>query len=146
MKYTLKLSSLLLIIFMLSSTVCTAQDSTDDKTFQKVEEEAQYPGGVKAWMALISENMNAQVPVDNDAPAGTYMVIVKFIVDKSGVVRDVVAETNFGYGMEREAIRVIKLSGKWKPAIQNGRPVNAYRRQPIGFVVPKARKKKRASD
>jgi protein TonB len=37
--------------------------------------------------------------------------------------------------MEEEAVRAIKWGPKWKPAIQNGRNVNAYRQQPITFVV-----------
>ncbi|RZM17984.1 MAG: hypothetical protein EOO88_41905, partial [Pedobacter sp.] len=49
---------------------------------------------------------------------------------------DVVAETSFGHGMEAEAIKAIKKGPKWTPAIQNGRNVNAYRRQPITYIVP----------
>jgi protein TonB len=37
--------------------------------------------------------------------------------------------------MCQEAVRVIKKTKNWTPAIQNGRNVNAYRRQPITFVV-----------
>jgi len=37
--------------------------------------------------------------------------------------------------MEEEAVRVIKKGPKWTPAIQNGRQVNAYRKQPITFQV-----------
>jgi protein TonB len=33
------------------------------------------------------------------------------------------------------AISTIKKSGKWKPAIQNGRNVKTYKRQPITFVL-----------
>jgi protein TonB len=32
-----------------------------------------------------------------------------------------------------EAIRVIKKSGKWEPAVQNGRKVKSYKKQPITF-------------
>jgi protein TonB len=32
-------------------------------------------------------------------------------------------------------MRVIKKTKNWTPAIQNGRNVNAYRRQPITFSV-----------
>jgi ATP-dependent DNA helicase DinG len=39
------------------------------------------------------------------------------------------------FGMEEEAIKIIKRGPKWTPALQNGRNVNAYRRQPITFVV-----------
>jgi len=45
------------------------------------------------------------------------------------------AETSFGSGMEAQAIKTIKNGPKWKPALQNGRNVNAYRSQPITFIV-----------
>jgi protein TonB len=37
--------------------------------------------------------------------------------------------------MEEEVVRIIKKGPKWKPAVQNGKLVNAYRRQPVTFVV-----------
>jgi len=38
--------------------------------------------------------------------------------------------------MEQEAIRVISHSKrKWIPAVQYGHNVNAYRRQPITFLI-----------
>jgi protein TonB len=67
--------------------------------------------------------------------SGTYQVIVKFIVSKDGSISDVQAETKHGFGMEDEAVKIIKRGPKWTPALQNGRNVNAYRRQPITFVV-----------
>ncbi len=48
---------------------------------------------------------------------------------------DVQAETKHGSGMEEAAIKAIKGGPKWKPALQNGRNVNAYRRQPVTFIV-----------
>ena len=72
---------------------------------------------------------------ENGAPAGTYTVVVQFVVDKEGNMSDVKALTSHGYGMEDEAVRVIKKGPQWKPAIQNGRNVKAYRRQPITFQI-----------
>jgi len=43
--------------------------------------------------------------------------------------------TNMGYGMEQEAMRVLKKADKWNPAVQNGRHVKTYRRQPITFLI-----------
>lgn len=37
--------------------------------------------------------------------------------------------------MEEEAIRVIKSSPRWIAGLQNGHKVNAYKKQPITFVV-----------
>ena len=106
-----------------------------DKVFYKVEVEASFPGGDAAWRAFLQKNLNASVPVDNGAPAGIYPVLVKFIVSRDGTLSDIEAETNMGYGTEKEVIRLIKTSGLWKPARQSGRTVNAYRRQPVTFLI-----------
>jgi protein TonB len=112
------------------------KDETNyDQTFTKVEVEAQFPGGLGAWQKYVQRNVNGQVASDNGSPAGSYTVYVQFIVDKEGNISDVKALTNHGYGMEEEAIRAIKRGPKWTPAIQNGRNVKAYRKQPITFVV-----------
>ena len=107
----------------------------ENKVFEKVEVEAEFPGGLSAWRRYLERNLNAQVPSDGGAPTGSYTVIVRFIVDKQGSISDVKALTNHGYGMEDEAVRVIKRGPKWTPAIQNGRNVTAYRSQPITFIV-----------
>lgn len=107
----------------------------ENKVFTKVEVEAAFPGGESAWRRYLQNNLNANAPVDNNAPEGTYTVVIRFIVGRDGSISDVAAETNHGYGMEQEALKIIKKGPKWTPAIQNGRNVNAYRRQPITFVV-----------
>lgn len=112
------------------------KDETNyDQTFTKVEVEASFPGGEGQWRKFLERSLNASAPVDNGAPPGTYKVEVQFIVDKEGNVSDVKALSSHGYGMEEEAVRVIKRGPKWTPAIQNGRQVKAYRKQPITFVV-----------
>ena len=105
------------------------------KVYEKVEIEAAFPGGVDAWRLYLQQNLKANVPVKKGAPAGEYKVIVKFIVSTDGKITDVEAETDYGYGMEKEVIRIIKKGPKWLPAMQNGKNVNAYRRQPITFLV-----------
>ncbi len=111
------------------------KEEDEDKIFTKVENEAEFPGGDGAWRRYLEKNLNANTPVDNGAPEGTYQVIVQFIVSKDGSISDVKALTDHGYGMEAEAIKIIKKGPAWKAALQNGRNVNAYRKQPITFVV-----------
>ena len=115
----------------------------DNIVFTKVEQEAQFPKGSEGWMKFLMKTLDGNKPIKNGAPSGTYTVIIKFIVTKDGKVSDVQAETNNGYGMEEEAISTIKKSPDWQAAVQNGKPVNAYRRQPITFVVPKTKKELR---
>lgn len=111
-----------------------AIDKTN-KIFAKVEIEAAFKGGAEAWRTFLQRNLNALTPVDNGAPAGTYTVLVQFIVDANGKVRDVKPLTNHGYGMEKEAVRVISKGPDWLAAIQNGHAVSSYRKQPVTFKV-----------
>jgi protein TonB len=112
--------------------VVEAPKEDENKVFTKVEIEASFAGD---WTKFLQRNLNADVAVNAGAPPGTYQVIVQFIVDKEGNVSDVKALTNHGYGMEEEAMRAIKKAPKWTPAVQNGRQVKAYRKQPITFIV-----------
>ena len=107
----------------------------DGLVFTKVDVEATFTGGSQAWKRYLERNLNANVPVENDAPIGIYTVIAQFIVDKNGNISNIETLTDFGYGMEQEVIRILKKSPQWVPAMQNDRVVKAYRKQPITFVI-----------
>lgn len=111
------------------------KEDDENKIFDKVEIEASFPGGDAKWRRYLEQNANGQVATDNGAPEGTYTTVVQFVVDKEGNISDVKALTNHGYGMEGEAVRAIKKGPKWIPAVQNGRQVKAFRKQPITFQV-----------
>ncbi|HMT73193.1 MAG TPA: TonB family protein [Chitinophagaceae bacterium] len=100
--------------------------------FTEVAIQAQYIGN---WSAFLLKNLNGNVPLDNGAAAGRYTVMIQFVVDVDGSVSNIVPLTSVGYGMEEEAIRVLKKAKGWEPAIQNGLKVKAYRKQPITFEV-----------
>ena len=108
---------------------------TDNKIFDKVETPPHFPGGDTAWRRYLQKNINALVPVDSGAPAGIYKVIVQFIVNENGQISEIKSITNHGYGMEKEAIRIIEDGPGWVPAMQNGHIVRAYVQQPITFQV-----------
>lgn len=111
------------------------KEDDENKIFTKVEVEAGFPGGNDAWVNFLRKTINNDLPTENGAPGGKYQVIVKFVVSKDGSVSEVSCENDPGFGLCSEAIRVIKKTKNWTPAIQNGRNVNAYRRQPITWVV-----------
>ena len=109
------------------------KDNTDyDKTFTKVEIESQYPGGMAAWQRYLQKNLRYPDEAVNNEIQGA--VVVKFIVDKEGAVSDVEAVSGPNE-LRDEAIRVIKKSGSWTPAVQNGRKVRSYKQQPISFKL-----------
>jgi hypothetical protein len=126
---------LLFILFFIPSGFAQVGVPVDSAAFTKVDVEAEFPGGQPGWNKFLQKNLNADIPVDNDAPAGKYTVLVRFVVSKDGSITDIKALTKNGYGLEEEVIRIIEKSGKWTPAIVNGKAVNAYRKQPITFVT-----------
>ncbi len=115
--------------------VVKKSELSEDKIFDAVETEATFPGGTEAWLNFLVKTVKSSVATDNGAPIGRYTVLAQFIVMKDGTIGDIKTLTNHGYGMEQEVIRTLKLSGLWSPAIQNDRPVKAYRKQPITFQV-----------
>lgn len=128
------------IFFICCTQIVFAQEksvSNDsaEVTFIKVDEEAYFPGGVEGWKSFLRKKLSADIPVRNNAPDGFYTVVVRFIVSKDGSIKDLTPETSHGYGMEKEVIRVLKKGPRWMPAKQNGNIVNAYKRQPVTFVV-----------
>ena len=127
-------------------TQAQALDTVISPNFLRVEVESEFPGGKDGWKQYLVKNLKSSVPVNNNAPIGIYQVVVRFIVSKEGKISDVAAETNHGYGMEEEVIRILKKGPDWLPAQQNGRKVNAYRRQPVTFVVQQDNIKIEAKD
>jgi protein TonB len=104
----------------------------DDRIFRKVEIESSYPGGPGAWLRFLNKNLS--VPDGAiDAP-GEVKITARFIVDRDGNVSDIeIADGPDNAALRNEIIRVIKKSGKWTPAQQNGRFVKSYKMQPVTF-------------
>ena len=109
----------------------------DDKNivFTKAEEEAYFSNDPGAWRAYLMKNLRANAAVDEGWKKGTHQVIVQFIVYKDGSIGDVKALTYAGSKTAQHCIDIIKNGPNWMPAKQNGKAVNAYRKQPITFVI-----------
>jgi hypothetical protein len=112
-----------------------AVQSDSNAIFEKVEQPPTFPGGEKAWRAFLEKNLNASVPVDNGAPAGTYKTMLQFKVAPDGTISDVTTLSSHGYGMEAEVLKLMHGSPKWNAAEQNGHKVTALHKQQITFVV-----------
>jgi beta-lactamase regulating signal transducer with metallopeptidase domain len=111
------------------------KDEVPNIVFEKLEKEPEFPGGTAAWQRFLQRNLKPTVPADNGAPSGSYTVTVQFIVDMQGNISNIKPLTKHGYGMEEEVVRLIKRGPKWVPGVQNGRNVNAYKKQNVTFFI-----------
>jgi TonB family protein len=98
--------------------------------FTKVEFEADYPGGPAGWIKYLKEHLNYPEAAQKKNIQGT--VLTEFIVNTDGTVTDVKAISGPEL-LKAQSVKVIKESGVWIPAQQNGKKVRAYKRQPITY-------------
>ena len=66
----------------------------------------------------------------------TKKIILRFKILKDGSIDNVVADSNREGKYKTEAIRLLKLTGKWNPAMKFGLPVNSKKTLHFSFTLP----------
>lgn len=90
----------------------------------------------KEWTTYLLKNLALDDVASDTIPAGCYTAIIRFVVESSGKISDVVIVKDPGYGLGKKAANVVsKYKGIWTPAMLNGRPTFSYRKQPITFII-----------
>lgn len=136
MKHILFLKILLFLSFkVLAQQPADSIKKTINNQNYVLDRVASYPKGEYELGKFILQKIDHLVPEQNGAPAGRYKVIIDFVVDKEGNIKDMKPITSYGYGMEEEAMRVIHKSAPWQPSIQEGKAINTKMRLPITFKV-----------
>jgi TonB family protein len=67
---------------------------------------------------------------DNDIQG---KVLLRFMVDTAGAIQDIEVMRKVSPGLDKEAVRVVKLMPKWKPGTYYKKPVAVYYVLPVGF-------------
>jgi len=101
-----------------------------DSALVKVEFESTFPGGDAGWIRYLTSSLVYPPKAVRKKVEGT--VVVQFIVGKDGSLSDIQAISGPELLWEA-AEKVIKESPNWKPALQNGKKVKSYKKQPITF-------------
>ena len=99
--------------------------------FARNEVVAEFPGGEKAWYKYLGNNLRIPKELENQNIKGE--IILKFTITTTGLIETVEIIKTLNPLLDKEAIRVIRKSPRWKPAKQNGKKVPATRTQPITF-------------
>jgi beta-lactamase regulating signal transducer with metallopeptidase domain len=134
---TVLVFSLLLFVFS-PKTVAQEAVNHDFKKGQKVNNEVkqpQFPGGMEEFYKLVG--MNFKTPAEADKNKVQGKMLIQFMVEKDGSLSDFKIVKDLGYGMAEEAIRVVKLSPKWIPGTENGKPVRVLYDLPITIAADK---------
>ncbi len=124
----MKNTSIFLLFAMIASlNFATAQTSNTP------EQRPQFPGGDKALMLYLAENLKYPKTAQESSIEGK--VLIRFLVDKTGKVSDVKVLRGIGGGCDEEAVRVVKNLPDFKPAMQDGVPVKTFYNIPVFFKL-----------
>ena len=117
---------------------------SDDQTFSVVEQMPEYPGGMRAGLEFMARNLRYPTKAREAGKQGR--VIVQFVVRKDGSLSDFKVLRPVDPWLDAEAIRVISTMPKWKPGMQEGKPVSVKFTLPVTFMLEGTNSKPKAGD
>jgi TonB family protein len=104
---------------------------TDTTVFVSVEKLPEFPGGMARFYDFIIKNIIYPQKAYKNKEQGR--VYVTMTVEKNGSLTNIKILRSASKELDKEAIRIIKLSPNWMPGIQNGRPVRVQYALPVTF-------------
>jgi len=99
----------------------------------RVEKMAEFVGGSEEMFKFLRENI--KYPEDAVSNGVQGRVNVKFVVEKDGSISGIEVVRSVHPSLDAEAVRVVKLMPKWKPAENRGKPVRTKYMLPIFFRI-----------
>lgn len=139
----MKIQSAALLLLMLVSGIVAHSQSADTlkrtvirdtivKTiYVAADTPAEYPGGPNAMHKFIKKNFKWKQP--HNVVVGK--AFVEFWVDTEGKIVDEHIERGLCPSCDKEALRIVRLMPRWKPATQLGKPVKTRQLVPVTFTL-----------
>ena len=113
------------------ATEAKQPEATDDKIFQVVEDQPEFPGGMEALMKHLSKEIKYPKEAQDKGTQGR--VIVQFVVEKDGSITDTKIVRSADPQLDAEALRVVNAMPNWTPGKQKGEPVRTRFTLPVTF-------------
>lgn len=133
---------LLALSFKMSFAQSLADTAHNQITTDTVQVEAEFPGGREGWTKYLQANLNIKlgekyIKIPKGQKQAKQTAILNFLVDSKGYITEAHVDNvdEIHPKLAAEAIRVIKEGPRWKPAVQNGKPVSYRARQTITWMI-----------
>lgn len=92
----------------------------------------EFPGGINKFYSYVGNNFE-KPEIENTS---TMRIFVSFVIEKDGRMSDIKVLKDPGYGLGKEAIRVLKsLRTKWTPGMLGGQAVRTAYNLPISVQM-----------
>ncbi|MCB2408130.1 energy transducer TonB [Hymenobacter lucidus] len=99
--------------------------------YHTAEEMPGFPGGDAAFAKFLRAKINYPAAALNHGASGK--VHVSFVVDEQGHILDPKVVKGLGYGLDEEALRLVRIMPWWNPGRIGGQPVKVAYTLPIVF-------------
>ena len=117
----------------LSDPVVSIGEKEAGNVYDMVKQAPQFPGGSKAMMEYLNTNMRyPQIAKENGIEG---RVILQFVVDETGKVRDPRILRSVDPALDAEAIRLVEAMPLWTPGKQDGKAVAVRFTVPVSFKL-----------
>ena len=103
----------------------------DDRIYEMVEENAEFPGGEAALTKWLAEHIKYPQKCQEQGTQGR--VMLRFVVNRDGSITDVEILRSPDPDLAKEAERVVKTMPKWKPGRQGNKTVRSRFNLPVLF-------------
>lgn len=141
----LKITALILLILSLLGFAKSEDDGFDrnpmlntqaDSTAVPTHYQAPQPvSGFPQLFEYFKSNVIYPTTAINSSVEGE--MIVKFIIDKNGLPKNIRFENSLGKAFEDEATRLVRHMPEWHPAQANGEAVEGKVSLPLQFKIPR---------
>ena len=102
-----------------------------DSVYYITEVSPEFPGGWQAFLDYLRANVNYPPECREAKIQGR--VLITFVVDKDGSIKNARVLKSVHPLLDAEALRVISAMPKWKPGLQHGTPVSVQYSVPVNF-------------
>lgn len=116
------------VIEPIQEQVVVTEKTDEPEIFVVVEDMPAFPGGNAEMTKFINEHLDyPPLAIENGIQG---KVMVEFIVDVNGNIKNAKVVKGIGWGCDEAALAVVKLMPRWKPGKQRNKAV------PVRFVLP----------
>ena len=132
------LKNIFTAFIIIMPVLLNAQADVEDKNVDGIyataglDKQPEFPGGQAAFYNYVRDHLRIpEVGVDLNV-----RMLVTFIVEKDGTMTDISVSKDPGFGLRKEAIRMMSaVEEKWLPGLKDGEPVRVRYALPIKVVA-----------
>jgi len=130
---------LLCVLFLTLGAQAQSVDNVNsnaakESVYDQVEVKPEFPGGMPALVKYLQENI--KYPSAALAEKAQGKAFVRFVVEKDGSITNTeIIKSSGNIYLDKEALRVASNMPKWKPGMQQGKPVRVFFMLPVSFKL-----------